>query len=86
MRAFFTSETRLRAVMPEGGNVVFPRVPSRVDTDRLTTHLAARHSTLVVPGRFFESPRHIRISFGCPPALLARGLANISHALDDLTA
>jgi aspartate/methionine/tyrosine aminotransferase len=68
--------------MPAGGNVIFPRVPSRVDTERLAAHLAARHSTLVVPGRFFEAPRHIRVSFGCRPALLARGLSNISRALD----
>jgi aspartate/methionine/tyrosine aminotransferase len=80
--AFLDKEPRLRAQLPEGGNVIFPRVPSRIDTDRLAAHLAARHSTLVVPGRFFEAPRHIRISFGCRPALLARGLANVSKALD----
>ena len=43
--------------------------------------LLRRYSTLVVPGRFFETPRHIRISFGCPRPLLERGLANISSAL-----
>jgi aspartate/methionine/tyrosine aminotransferase len=82
LRAFLSRETRLRAVVPEGGNVIFPRVPSRVDTDRLCALLAARHSTLVVPGRFFEAPRHIRLSFGCRAARLARGLANLSRALD----
>jgi bifunctional pyridoxal-dependent enzyme with beta-cystathionase and maltose regulon repressor activities len=41
--------------------------------------------TLVVPGRFFESPRHIRISYGCRPTLLQQGLNNISRALDDLS-
>ena len=46
----------------------------RVDSDRLAVRLLDRYSTLVVPGRFFESPRHIRISFGCQPSLLARGL------------
>ena len=45
---------------------------------------AIDYSTLVVPGRFFESPRHVRLSFGMRPTLLARGLANISRALDDL--
>jgi aspartate/methionine/tyrosine aminotransferase len=84
VKAFFGREPRLRAFVPEGGNVIFPRVPARLDTDRLAAHLAARHSTLVVPGRFFEAPRHIRISFGCRPALLSRGLANISRALDEL--
>ena len=84
IREFFSRESRLKTLVPDGGNVVFPRLPPAVDSDRLARHLVTRHSTLVVPGRFFESPRHIRISFGCRPALLARGLANISRALDDL--
>jgi aspartate/methionine/tyrosine aminotransferase len=82
VKAFFTAESRLQAFVPEGGNVIFPRVPARVDADRLAAHLVARYSTLVVPGRFFEAPRHIRISFGCAPAILARGLTNVSRALD----
>lgn len=85
VRTFLAGEPRLRAFVPAGGTVVFPRLPSRIDGDRLVKHLAARHSTLAVPGRFFESPRHVRISFGCRPALLARGLANISRALDELS-
>ena len=82
IREFFSRESRLKAFVPEGGNVAFPRLPPAIDGDRLVKQLIARHSTLVVPGRFFEAPRHIRISFGCRPALLARGLANISRALD----
>ena len=84
VRRFLAREPRLQALMPEGGNVVFPRVPRGVDAESLVGHLLKRYSTLVVPGRFFESPRHIRISFGSPPHLLERGLANISRALDDL--
>jgi aspartate/methionine/tyrosine aminotransferase len=84
LRAFFGREPRLAAYVPEGGNVAFPRVPSRIDTDRLAAHLLKRYSTLVVPGRFFEAPRHIRVSFGCATTRLLRGLANISRALDDL--
>ncbi|MBW8866333.1 MAG: aminotransferase class I/II-fold pyridoxal phosphate-dependent enzyme [Acidobacteria bacterium] len=84
LQAFFARERRLTAHVPAGGNVAFPRVPSRIDTDRLAAHLMKRYSTLVVPGRFFEAPRHIRVSFGCAPARLLRGLANISRALDDL--
>ena len=84
VREWFERESRLHAAMPEGGNVVFPRLPARVDSDRLTARLMERYSTLVVPGRFFELPRHIRISFGCGANRLARGLENISRALDDL--
>jgi len=85
VRAFFAREPRLRVVMPEGGNVVFPRLPAAIDSDRLVRHLVKSASTLVVPGRFFEAPRHIRVSFGCSPPLLGRGLANLSRALDDLS-
>jgi aspartate/methionine/tyrosine aminotransferase len=85
LRTFFSREPRLRGRVPDGGNVAFPRLPAAVDGDRLARHLVQEYSTLVVPGRFFEAPRHIRISFGCGPARLARGLANISRALDDLS-
>jgi hypothetical protein len=85
VRAFLEGEPRLKAFVPSGGNVIFPRIPARIDSDRLAGRLVERYSTLVVPGRFFEAPRHIRLSFGCRPALLARGLANISRALDDLS-
>jgi aspartate/methionine/tyrosine aminotransferase len=85
VRTFFAREPRLRAVLPEGGTVVFPRLPSAIDSDRFVRHLVQNDSTLVVPGRFFEAPRHIRLGFGCRPSLLARGLANISRALDDLS-
>jgi aspartate/methionine/tyrosine aminotransferase len=84
LRAYLAREPRLNAFVPEGGNVAFPRVPARVDTERLAAQLVRRYSTRVVPGRFFEAPRHIRISFGCTPARLSRGLANISRALDDV--
>jgi len=84
LQRFLARERRLEAFVPEGGNVAFPRLPRGVASDTLADRLLRRYSTLVVPGRFFEAPRHIRISFGCRPALLERGLANISRALDDL--
>ena len=84
LRAFLAREPRLRGWVPEGGNVACPQLPSAIDSDRLVRHLAKRYSTLVVPGRFFEMSRHIRVSFGCRPSLLTRGVANISRVLDDL--
>jgi aspartate/methionine/tyrosine aminotransferase len=84
VRRFLANEPRLRAFVPEGGNVLFPRLPAQLDGTRTAEHLAVKYSTLVVPGRFFESPRHIRISFGCQPERLSRGLMNLSRTLDDL--
>jgi len=82
VRRFCAREPRLQVVLPEGGNVLFPRLPRGVDSDAFAGRLLRKYSTLVVPGRFFEMPRHFRISFGCAPALLQRGLENISRTLD----
>lgn len=83
---FFERESRMTAVIPPGGTVVFPRLPAPLEGDSVATHLHRRYSTAVAPGSFFESPQHIRISFGCPQSLLTKGLANISRTLDDLHA
>jgi aspartate/methionine/tyrosine aminotransferase len=86
VRRFFERETRLEAHVPPGGNVLFARLPEGIDSDRFARRLLRRYDTLVVPGRFFESPRFVRISFGCPPAALERGLRSLSRTLDDLRA
>ena len=86
LRDYLATESRLRAHLPDGGNVVFPRLAPAVNVDGLCDHLRERYSTLVVPGRFFESPRHIRLSFGMSGTVFARGLRNVSRALDDLGA
>lgn len=84
VRGFFRRETRLAAHMPTGGTILFARLPAPIDGDAFARHLAARHSVLVVPGRFFESPHHVRISFGCHPFELVRGLVRVSRALDEM--
>jgi aspartate/methionine/tyrosine aminotransferase len=85
IRRFFARERRLQAFIPPGGNVVFPRLPPEMDGDKLAGRLQSHYSTLIVPGRFFESAGHLRLSFGCGPVRLSRGLSNVSRALDDLT-
>jgi aspartate/methionine/tyrosine aminotransferase len=82
--AFFANEPRLEAVIPAAGPVVFPRLPRGLTGDAFAAHLRRRYQTLVVPGSFFDAPGHARVSFGCAPADLRRGLENISRALDDL--
>jgi aspartate/methionine/tyrosine aminotransferase len=82
--SYLSGEPRLGAVMPPGGNVVFPRLPAGLTGERVARHLQKRYATLVVPGEFFGAPRHIRISFGGESGALRRGLARVSRALDDL--
>lgn len=84
VRRFLEGEPRLETVLPPGGCVVFPRLPRGLDGDRFSRHLLERYSTLVPPGRFFEAPRHVRLSFGFDAKKLDRGLRNVSRALDDL--
>ena len=84
VRRYFDREPRLQAHLPEGGNVIFPRLRTGGDTSRLVRRLAMRYSTAVVPGYMFEAPEHVRLSFGCAAPKLERGLRNISLALDDL--
>jgi aspartate/methionine/tyrosine aminotransferase len=86
MRRFLGLEQRLVAHRPPGGTVVFARLPRPLDGDAFARHLATRHSVLVVPGRFFDSPQHVRISFGCDRRELAGGLARVRRALDEMLA
>lgn len=68
-------------VRPDGGTIVFPRLRRSTDATALADRLLAVFETAVVPGRFFESPAHIRISFGGPAAALAAGLDRLGLAL-----
>jgi aspartate/methionine/tyrosine aminotransferase len=83
LRGFLAKEKRLSAV-PPSANVFFPRLPWGLDGEAFSRHVLERYGTLIVPGRFFESPDHVRISFGGQTAALARGLETVSRALDDL--
>jgi aspartate/methionine/tyrosine aminotransferase len=86
VKAFLAGEPRLEAVIPSGGCVVFPRLPRGIDDEAFSRHLFERYATLVPPGRFFEAPGHIRLSFGIPTVQLDQGLRRLSRSLDDLGA
>jgi aspartate/methionine/tyrosine aminotransferase len=82
VRAFVETRPELEWVAPAGGTVAFPRLAPVTDTSRFVERLLADRQTAVVPGRFFEAPRHIRIGFSGAPALLEPGLTAIGDALD----
>ena len=83
LEAFMATRRDLAWVAPQGGTVAFPRVLGIDDTRGLADRLLRQYDTAVVPGAFFEEPRHVRLSFGGPPEQLGRGLAAIGRALDD---
>lgn len=84
VRDFMRNEEKLSWVEPEAGIIAFPRIESAVDGTRLAEFLEARFDTTVVPGRFFDEPRHFRLGFGGPADQLAEGLDNIRRALAEL--
>ena len=81
VREFVRGEPNLSWVEPDSGIIAFPRIEAAADGSRLAALLEEKYDTTVVPGRFFEEPRHFRLGFGGPPGLLAEGLENIRRAL-----
>jgi len=69
-------------VRPAGGITGFLRLPEGVDSDALAEHAWTRHGVRVIPGSFFESNAHVRISYGLPAADLDKALAALGRALD----
>jgi aspartate/methionine/tyrosine aminotransferase len=72
-------------VRPAGGLSGFLRLPRGLDGDRLAEHALSAHGVQVIPGSFFGSPGHIRLSYGLPPSDLAAALSALGRALDDLS-
>jgi aspartate/methionine/tyrosine aminotransferase len=66
------------------GTTSFPRLRN-VNADELCALLPEEYDTAIVPGRFFESPEHIRIGMCCDSKLFSTGLERLGKALDDLS-
>ncbi len=62
------------------GTTAFLRLDG-VDVEAFLTRLRADYETSAVPGRFFESPGHIRIGMGVNTEMFAEGLRRIGLAL-----
>ncbi|HEV8336206.1 MAG TPA: pyridoxal phosphate-dependent aminotransferase [Candidatus Polarisedimenticolia bacterium] len=70
----------LECVVPSRSIVVFPRLRRAGSSDRLHDRLRTR-DTSIVPGRFFESPRHFRLGFAVRTEDVAEGLRRLSKTL-----
>jgi aspartate/methionine/tyrosine aminotransferase len=83
LHRFLGERDDLQAVQSECGTTCFPFLPGgRVDT--LIGTLVEKYQTAVVPGKFFESPDHIRIGMCCAPESFATGIENLGRALDEV--
>ena len=81
MREFFQANPELEVTVHERATVAFPRIRQVEDTTRFAERLLAEREVAIVPGRFFEAPRHFRVGFGGPTESLRIGLAAIADAL-----
>jgi aspartate/methionine/tyrosine aminotransferase len=79
---FLTDRTDLDVFVPPAGTVVFPRLKTG-SVDEFCTMLRRDYETNVVPGRFFEMPRHFRIGIGGDAEMTSEGLRRLGCALDD---
>jgi aspartate/methionine/tyrosine aminotransferase len=81
--SFLDSRRDLECFRPPAGTVVFPRLPHGRDPEAFFQLLREKYETTVVPGSFFEMPRHFRIGIGGETATLRAGLERLSAALDE---
>lgn len=80
-RSFLGSRPELEWV-EAGGTIVFPRLRGIADSSLFAERLLFERGTAVVPGRFFQSPEHVRIGLGGPTETLRAGLDAVGAALD----
>jgi aspartate/methionine/tyrosine aminotransferase len=70
----------LDCVVPPRSMTVFPRLRQEEDSQALHDWLRGRE-TSIVPGKFFESPRHFRLGFAVAPEDVRAGLGHLSAGL-----
>ena len=79
-REFLAGQSRLESV-PSHTTISFPRLTDGADAAPLVKRLLEAYSVAVVPGSFFDSPAHIRISYGGATEKLQKGLDAIGRCL-----
>jgi hypothetical protein len=80
---FLDSREELEGTRSELGTTSFPRLlKGRVED--LWDLLYKKYDTSFVPGRFFESPQHLRLGMCCQPELFKTGVQRLGAALDEL--
>lgn len=82
LETFLDSREDLECFRPLVGTVVFPRL-RQGDPETFFQLLREKYETSVVPGSFFEMPRHFRLGIGGPTQDLREGLERLGAALDE---
>jgi len=81
VRAMAQANPHLEWLEPAAGTTAFPRVKGVEDTSELVDRLIRDHDTIVVPGRFFQAPQHIRIAFGGRAEMVREAVVRLNLAL-----
>ncbi len=76
-------EDLLECVVPPRSMIVFPKLKHQADAQSLHDQLR-QLETSIVPGKFFEAPRHFRLGFAVKPEDVEVGLQNLSKVLRQL--
>jgi aspartate/methionine/tyrosine aminotransferase len=84
VRDMAIAHPRLEWLEPAAGTTAFPKVRDIDDTEAFVDRLITEHDTIVVPGRFFQAPQHIRIAFGGDTVMIKEALRRLDRALRDL--
>ena len=80
---FLDSREELAGSRSELGTTSFPKLlKGRVED--LWDVLYEKYDTSFVPGRFFESPQHLRVGMCCQPDLFSEGVRRLGTALDSM--
>ncbi|MEO8726592.1 MAG: pyridoxal phosphate-dependent aminotransferase, partial [Acidobacteriaceae bacterium] len=81
LKAFLDSRNDLDYYWPDFGAIVAPRL-KHGDVNDFCDLFRTRFDGTVVPGHFFEMPRHFRIGIGLPTGQIAPALDQLARALD----
>jgi aspartate/methionine/tyrosine aminotransferase len=83
LKDFYDAREELQVVRTDQGTTSFPLLlKGRVDD--LWSLLNDKYDTAVVPGRYFESPQHLRIGMCAQPELFSEGIRRLGLALDEM--
>lgn len=80
VRSFLAGRDELECI-PSHATIAFPRFADGSDSSAFVERLFLERGVAVVPGAFFDSPSHFRISFGGATEPLREGLAAIAAVL-----
>lgn len=83
LKDFLDSREELQAVRTDYGTTSFPLLLKGRVND-LWSLLNDKYDTAFVPGRFFESPQHLRLGMCAEPEFFSEGVKRLGLALDEL--